>query len=52
MQSELKKKALDLITSPQSKLDKEEALIICKSHNFGQGLLDLYKKLDLSHEVK
>ncbi|PRP76946.1 hypothetical protein PROFUN_06224 [Planoprotostelium fungivorum] len=49
--SELKKKALDLITSPQSKLDKEEALIICKSHNFGQGLLDLYKKLDLSHEV-
>jgi len=46
-----RKKALDLLTNTQSKYDDDYALILCKLHDFRDGLLFLYEKLQLFHEI-
>eukprot|EP01119_Soliformovum_irregulare_P007415 TRINITY_DN1982_c0_g1_i1.p1 TRINITY_DN1982_c0_g1~~TRINITY_DN1982_c0_g1_i1.p1 ORF type:complete len:907 (-),score=260.18 TRINITY_DN1982_c0_g1_i1:49-2769(-) len=44
-------KALELLADPQAKYDDDHALVLCKMHNFREGLLHLYDKLGLYHEI-
>jgi len=45
------KKVYDLLTSPQSKFEDDHALALCKMHQFRDGLLYLYEKMTLYHEI-
>eukprot|EP01116_Phalansterium_solitarium_P000785 TRINITY_DN10648_c0_g1_i1.p1 TRINITY_DN10648_c0_g1~~TRINITY_DN10648_c0_g1_i1.p1 ORF type:complete len:1021 (-),score=472.43 TRINITY_DN10648_c0_g1_i1:124-3186(-) len=46
-----RKKALDWLTDPTANYDLEQALVLCKQHEFGDGLVYLYERLQLYTEV-
>lgn len=48
---ELHKKALDLLKSKDAKYDNEHALILVQNHNFREGILIMYEKLELHYDI-
>jgi hypothetical protein len=44
-------KILALLKAPQSRYDVDHALVLCKTYRFQRGMLFLYEKLNLYHEI-
>eukprot|EP01114_Cavostelium_apophysatum_P016791 TRINITY_DN4846_c1_g1_i1.p1 TRINITY_DN4846_c1_g1~~TRINITY_DN4846_c1_g1_i1.p1 ORF type:complete len:953 (+),score=293.87 TRINITY_DN4846_c1_g1_i1:58-2916(+) len=44
-------KAYNVLTNPESKYDDDHALVLCKIHDFKEGLLYIYEKLALYNEI-
>ena len=47
----LQEKILNLLKAPQSRYDVDHALVLCKTYRFQRGVLFLYEKLKLYHEI-
>jgi len=44
-------KAFSMLTDPQAKYDDDQALVLCKMHDFREGILYLYEKLTVYNEI-
>eukprot|EP01132_Coremiostelium_polycephalum_P001153 gene1153-1462_t len=51
LNSKKKEKAYEFLTNPKAKFDQDHALILAQVHNWKQGVLYLYEKLELYNEI-
>ncbi|KYR00557.1 RING zinc finger-containing protein [Tieghemostelium lacteum] len=49
--SDKKEKAYEFLTNPKAKFDQDHAMILAQVHNWKQGILYLYEKLELFNEI-
>lgn len=45
------KKCIPLLVNPRAKFDNDQALVLCQMYNFGDGVLLLYKRMELYQEI-
>ena len=51
VRAEYQRSAMDLLQDEDADYDKSHALVLVKTHNFSDGVLFLYERLKLYHEV-